>query len=127
MTTSPTTAEAVTLPCKPSIGLYTVGTTLLGDDYTFKFAWNEREDEDVGAWRMSIYDANNTTIATGIKIVLGAFLGSHTDHQLFRNGVLIAVDLSQQEIDAGFHDLGARVVLQYVPVLELIYRWQGGA
>ena len=127
MTTSQATAEAVILPCKPSIGIYTVGTTLLGDDYTFKFAWNEREDGDVGAWRMSIYDTNGSTIAAGIKVVLGAFLGSRIDHQLFRDGVLIAVDLSSDERDAGFDDLGARVVIQYVPVLELIYRWQGGA
>ena len=127
MTTSPTTAEAVILPCKPSIGIYTVGTTLLGDDYTFKFAWNEREDGDVGAWRMSIYDANNTTITAGVKVVLGAFLGSHIDHPLFKNGVLFAVDLSGDEMDAGFADLGARVVIQYVPVMELIYRWGGGS
>ncbi len=127
MTTSPTTSEAVVLPCKPSIGIYLVGTTLLGDDYTLKFAWNEREDGDIGAWRMSIYDANNTTIAAGIKVVLGAFLASHVDHPLFRNGVLIAVDLSGQEQDPGFNDLGARVVIQYVPVMELIYRWGGGS
>lgn len=108
------------LPVTPSLGNYGFGTTLQGTQYNFAFRWNARDNG--GAWYFSVYDVANNPIKTGIKVVLGAYLGCTCLDPLFTQGVFVAVDMSNDELDPGFDDFGTRVLFKYVPVLDLLTR-----
>ncbi len=115
---------AVEIPFVPSLGNYRFGTTIGDIGYIFAVRWNTREE----AWYFSIFEVNGDPIIQGVKIVLGTYLGRRCNHPLFRDGVFLAVDLStgDQPREAGFDDLGVRVAVQYVPVLDLVARLTGG-
>lgn len=108
----------VELPFSPSIGQYTFTATIETVQYVFNVRWNTRDS----AWYFDVLEADTTPIVYGLKIVLGTYIGRRTNHPLFNDGVIVAVDLSGQETDAGFDDLGIRVALQYIPALDLIIR-----
>lgn len=84
--------------------------------FLFEFRFN---DEDL-TFYVDVYDADGTTIANGIRIVLGVYLGSRYDHQLFRRGVLVAIDTSGTDTEAGLSDLGSRVKLVYFSDLAVM-------
>jgi hypothetical protein len=97
---------------------FRVGTTIGGSPYIIDGRWDTRD----AAWYLDFLEADLTPIIFGIKLVLGAYLGRTSNHHLFRDGVLVAVDSSGQRKDAGFDDMGTRVLLEYIPVLELLRR-----
>ena len=112
-------ADGVILPLKPSIANYRVGTTLDGTAYVFDVRWNGRD----AAWYLDVRDAEANIIRRGIRIVLGALLGRRCTDPRFPRGVLFASDLSGEQREAGFDDLGTRVrVYFYTPAeyLELV-------
>lgn len=109
---------AIEIPFAPSIGAYRFATVIGTGSYTFDVRWNTRD----AAWYFDVSDSDGAFIVVSVKVVLGAYLGRRSNHPLFANGVLVAVDLSGQELDATFDDLGTRVALQYIPVLDLIVR-----
>lgn len=104
------------IPLVPSEGLYDFSTSVNGYSLTFVVRWNAVEK----AFFVDIYEQSGAPIVTGIKIVLGAYLGRWSQHPLFREGVLIAIDSSGDLVDAGFDDLGDRVELWYYTANELI-------
>lgn len=110
--------RAVEVPFVPSIGYYRFGTTLNERPYIFDVRWNSRDE----SWRFDVREVDETLIIAGVKIVLGAYLGRVSGHQLFRDGVFVAVDLSGKRREAAYDDLGTRVVVEYIPVLELLTR-----
>lgn len=116
------------LPFRPSIGNYRFGTTLGQASYIFDVRWNSRDNIDrktgqpMGAWYMDLRAENLKPIAFGVKLVLGAYLGRRVNHQLFRNGVLVAQDTTNAGRDATYDDLGVRVLIKYIPVTELVRR-----
>lgn len=110
--------SAVELPFVPSIGFYRFGTTIEEVPYVFDVRWNDRDK----SWRFDVMEIDETMIVAGVRVVLGAYLGKQCNHRLFRRGVIVAVDLSGQRREATYDDLGTRVVLQYIPVLELLTR-----
>lgn len=117
------TTEAIELPILPEVGgvrfgSFRVGVTIDSEQYIVDGRWNGRDQ----AWYLDWYEVNLTPIIYGMKVVLGTFLGRRSNHKLFRDGVLVAVDLSGQGRDAGYDDLGTRVVLEWIPVLELLRR-----
>lgn len=91
------------LPLRPSVPFDSFDCVLAGVPYGIDVHWNGRE----GAWYMDIIDAQGDAIRHGIKIVLGAFLGRRCVDPRFPAGLLIAVDTSGENRDAGFDDLGA--------------------
>lgn len=113
-----TTNIAIELPFVPSIGYYGFTTTIESRPYAFDVRWNERDS----SWRFDVLEIDRTPILLGVRINLGCYMGRQSNHPLFRNGVLVAVDLSGKRKEADFHDLGTRVVVQYIPVLELLVR-----
>ena len=124
----PRTTKAIELPILPEfngerVGSFRVGTSIEGVQYVIDGRWNTRD----AAWYLDFYEADLTPIIFGIKVVLGCYLGRRCNHAIFRNGVLVAVDLSGQRLDATYDDLGTRVVLEWIPVLELIRRLRVGA
>lgn len=112
--------SAIEIPLTPSLGSYRFGAVIETVPYLFDVRWNVRDQ----GWYMDVRESDETPIVLGIKLVLGVYLGRRSNHDLFRNGVLVMVDLSIQGKDAGFDDLGVRVVMQYIPVLDLIQRIQ---
>lgn len=117
------TTRALLLPILPEVsgvrvGQFRVGTTIENIQYIFDGRWNSRD----AAWYLDLYEIDQTPIITGLKVVLGCYLGRRVNHRLFRDGVLVAVDLSGQHKDATFDDFGVRVVLEWIPVLELLRR-----
>ena len=96
------------IPFVPSLANYTFSTSLEGIMYTFVVRWNQRD----AAWYFDLLDASDTPIASGIKIVLGCYLGSTRSYvQPFRSGVFVVNDTSGAGRDAGFDDLGARITV----------------
>lgn len=102
------------VPLTPSVPAYHLETVL--DDVTFVLdvRWNYRTEQ----WQVSISDADGAPLATGVALVLGAFLGRRTADARMPAGVLVLSDLSGAGVDAGFDDLGTRVCLYYYSASE---------
>jgi hypothetical protein len=112
------------LPLVPGVASYRVATTLGDVGYVFDASWNSRDQ----AWYLDAYEADGVTaIFYGVKIVLGANLGRIHRHRLVTDGALVAVDTSRQQADAGFADLGTRVIVVYIPALEIAAQGQRAA
>lgn len=106
------------LPIVPSIGEYDFDSSVAGTSYNFAFRWNSRYK----AWHMSIAAADLTPIIGPTTVVLGCFMGRRSHHPLFSNGVFVAQDLSRQSRDATYDDFGTRVIVKYIPVLDVLRR-----
>ena len=108
------------LPFSPGVeGVesYRFATAIDDETYIFEASWNHRDE----CWYLDLYEADgDTAIFHGVKIVLGAHLGRMHRHALLDRGALIAHDTSGQLLDAGFSDLGARVLVFFVPADELL-------
>lgn len=115
--------DALELPLAPTFSNYRFASTIEGTPYLFDVRWNTRD----AAWYMDVLEVDQTPIQHGIKLVLGAYLGRRSNHRLFLNGVFVMVDTSGARRDATYDDLGTRVILEYIPVLELIRRLRGNA
>ena len=105
----------VALPFAPSIADYRVGTTLDGVQYILDVRWNGRDS----AWFFDFLAEDETPIRRGIKVVLGTSLGGRTADAAFPRGIIIAADLSGAGRDAGFDDIGTRVLVYFFPLSEL--------
>lgn len=105
----------VQLPLVASIPNYRVGITLDGTSFLFDVRWNARED----AWFFDVLTEDETELRTGIKIVLGAALGKRTANPDYPPGLLLASDLSGEQREATFDDLGIRVAVYYYSPEEL--------
>ncbi len=98
----------------PSIGSYDLTSELDGKNYLLTFRWNGRD----AAWYMDISREDATPIRNGIRLSLGALLGSDTQSEDMPLGKFFVYDLSGSGVDAGFHDLGVRVFLYYFDEAE---------
>lgn len=107
---------ATIIPFAPSIPFYRFATTLDNVEYVFDVRWNGRDE----AWYFDVSEADGTAIASGLKIVLGTYFGRWVEHPLFREGVIVAVDLSDAGVDAKFDDLGTRVVVMRMGLEEVL-------
>ena len=121
------------MPFVPSLSPYDFNTPIDNASYHFDVRWNARanvqaDGSRTGAWYFDIREIDNTPIALGVKVVIGAYLGRKHVHQLFSNGVFVAVD-TEMRVDAatgrrgrrdpGFDELGARVRVLYVRNAEV--------
>ena len=105
---------AGTIPFITSVNNYRLSVAIDAVQYLFDVHWNEREQ----AWYMDIRHSDETEILVGIKIVLGTSLGIRSQDPFFQTYTLRAIDLSGQQKDAGFDDLGARVVVQLASLTD---------
>lgn len=104
------------IPLLPSQPDYLFSIVLEQTPYGMHVYWNDRD----AAWYFDVLDISGAIIQPGIKIVLGAYLGRALRVPPFATGVFIAVDTSRAGIDATFDDLGTRVLLYYIPALDLL-------
>lgn len=109
------------LPFIPSVAAYEFSTDIEGISYTFDVRWNSRDE----GWYFNLFEDNGAPIAYGLKVVLGTLIGETTPHNLFRLGVLVVIDTTQEGREATFDDLGTRVQVRYVPVAEYLARVAG--
>jgi len=112
------TDGSIVIPFVPSVGIYDFTCDINARGYLFYVRWNGAEK----AWYFDIYDDQQNVVGLNNKVVLGAFIGRRHDHILFREGVFVAVDLSGNQQEFDFDGVGTRCIVQYIPVLELIYR-----
>lgn len=117
---------ALVIPFSAENPINKFSTTLDGIQYGFRARWNSRDNFDpltntnAGAWYVDISDDTGEPIATGVKVVLGAFLGRQFNHPLFRDGALVAVDLSGAGREATIDDFGARVQVMRISAVEIL-------
>lgn len=97
------------LPLVPSVPHYRFGTMLDGVPFMCDVRWNGRAK----VWYLAILDAQAVPIRAGIPIVLGAILGGRCVDKRIPRGLLMAADLSGANRDAGYDDLGTRVVVYF--------------
>lgn len=80
-----------------------------GVKYVLAFQYNARND----SWYMSISDRSENLIVAGIRLVTAvSLLGRARDSRL-PPGVIFMMDTTNAGIDAGFADIGQRVLLIY--------------
>ncbi len=91
-----------------------LGVALGGVRYFFDVRWNSQDK----AWYFDLLVEDLTPIAIGLKVVLGVNLGRRSANPFFKNRVLRVVDTSGTGFDAGYDDLGARIVLLHIDLSE---------
>lgn len=97
---------AQSIPVSPSESDQQITTTLDGITYVLRVRWNTRD----AAWYLDARERDGTAIAFGVKLVVGILLGQAVSHPLFMGGMFVW-DLSGEDRDPGFNDLGSRVLL----------------
>ena len=107
--------ETVVLPFTPSDASYRFNTTLADTAVVFDVHWNA----DDAAWYIDIREFDDTPIACGLKLALGAFIGRFTSHVIFHLGTIFAIDTARGHREARFDDLGTRVVVLWVPYTQV--------
>ena len=105
----------VQIPFIPEEFNYSVSTVLDDTEFTFDVYWNGRDE----AWYFDLSDADGI-IRSGIKIMLGSFLGRRSVDPRYPNGTLVASDLSNEGVDATFQDIGVRVVVFFYSADEIL-------
>lgn len=107
---------SVFIPVVPSDPNNQFQVSLNDQMYTFDIRWNRRDN----AYYFDLSDDQGQLIVAGVKIVLGALLGRRSAHPFFEQNVLVAVDSTLTNVDAGFDDLGSRVFLKHMTVGEYL-------
>lgn len=108
---------SITIPLRASLANYEFNTTINEVTYAFSMRWNARDS----AWYMDILEVDQTPVVYGVKIVLGTYLGRTTNHPLFRSGVMTVTDTTGVGREAGFDDIGSRVVVQWYSNAEVVF------
>lgn len=102
------------IPFVPSDNNYILQVPLGGIVYLFDTYWNARDL----SWYFHLKNADQSVIAYGIKVVLGVNLGRWCQDPFFQNNILQASDTSGNMKDAGYDDLGGRVVVLHLTMAE---------
>ncbi|MGN6103662.1 MAG: phage baseplate plug family protein [Kofleriaceae bacterium] len=103
-------------------GNYEFEATIEDVPYKFDVRWNQSDRDGQGAWYFDLSESDGQTIARGLKIVVGTYIGRNSAHPLFERGVIAAIDTSGEYRDPGFEDLGKgrRVEVRYYTVEDLV-------
>lgn len=101
---------------------FRIGVSLdFGVPYLFDVRWNSRDS----SWYMDVLEADETAIVSGVRLVLGTYLGRRTRHPLFARGVFVMFDSSGSGAEATLDDLGTRVQLRRYLAQEIIQGRRG--
>lgn len=103
------------LDISPTVSNQRFSSELDGTIYVFDLRWNDR----AGAWFMDVLEEDLTPIRHGIKLVLGALVGSDTKDSRFPPGRFLLEDKTGEGVEATLEDLGTRVILYYFSEEEL--------
>jgi len=100
----------VRLPISQDSAAFSFETELDGTSFGFAFRWNDRD----ASWYMTVSDGEGSPIVSGIKVVVNLPLLNFFSDPRLPGGVLMAIDTAGADQDAGYADLGRRVVLSYL-------------
>ena len=89
---------------------YSQTVTLDGEDYTFRFLWNDRDRH----WYLTVRDVAGDDILAGIKVVADIPITTHCSDDRIYPGELWVIDTTGAGQDPGLRDFGSRVLLYYV-------------
>jgi hypothetical protein len=96
----------------PEVFAYEQFVDLEQRTYLFRLDCNERDE----SWSISIYDQDEEPLVCGKRVAIGIpLLRGEVDSRL-PQGILMAVDVTEQHGEAGVADLGGRVKLTYTEV-----------
>jgi len=105
----------IILPTRTDVARYYFTTQLDNVTFRLNFEWNDR----AGGWFMDVYDASDVLLLSGVRIVVNyPFMNKYRDARL-PEGMLEAIDTSDEDLDPGLKDLGDRVKLVYTPAADL--------
>lgn len=107
------------LPTRQDVPFYDFQIALDGAMFWLEFHWNLRDS----SWRFSIFDATDTPLLVGRKVVLGIPLINRFRDPRLPAGDLSAIDTSGADVEPGFADLGARVHLLYTELADIPPEW----
>lgn len=99
----------VIIPTETNDPRFEIRVALTGDEFVFQFVWNERDDH----WYVSLFDALLSPIFLGHKYVIGDALLRYVRFPRRPAGELMVIDMAKTDKDAGFDDIGKRVLLVY--------------
>ncbi len=108
--------SAVLIPVVPEGAYFGLGVELDGKTYRLDFRWNPRCEQ----WVLNVLDGGGGVVVQGVRVVIDVPLlqrfGPRVD---LPPGLLMFVDSSGDQVDAGLTDLGSRVQLFYLPAGDL--------
>lgn len=106
----------VIVPCRTDYPDYQFQVVLDDVTFTLRFRWSSRES----FWYVDVMQEDLTPIRMGVKVTVNTPLDIWDLTDPARPaGILMAVNTSQRHDEAGYQDLGGRVVLYYISALEL--------
>ena len=98
------------IPIRQESAYFRQVTELDGVAYSLSFRWNERAAQ----WVLDFGDGEGAIVKAGVRCVLGVpLLFQYQGQPGIPPGYLLFVDTTGAGVDAGFADLGRRVVLFY--------------
>lgn len=104
------------LPAYPGRSHYSYRVTLEGAAFRFRWQWNRR----TSGWYVSLYDAADNPLATGVRVVCNYPLFSELKgEERLPAGLIVAVPLTLDDSDPGFDDLGGRVRVLYMEAADM--------
>lgn len=86
-----------------------------GVTYVFRWVWNERE----ATWYVSIADAENDPIVSGVRVVLGENLIAGVADSRLPDGQILVADPSGNTDEPDRDTLGKNVLIVYVTTAEV--------
>lgn len=107
----------LSIPCLPrGVSCWTQRTALDGVDFNLRFDWYQRD----GHWRLSVRDAADVPIRTGLVLVIDTpLLAGVVDARRPRGELAVIDTTGARDADPGFADLGSRFLLLYATAAEM--------
>lgn len=108
--------SALLIPTAPEGAFFGLSVELDGKTYRFDFRWNPRCEQ----WIINVLDGGGGALVQGVRCVINVpLLQRFGPREDLPPGMLMFVDSSGAQLDAGLTDLGSRVQLFYLPVADL--------
>lgn len=105
----------IRIPLRVGVPFYDLQVPLDGTTYTLQVRWNTR----YSAWYMDVLDEQGSTMLVGgLALLLGAAISAKVTGRPYP-GFFVMLDTSGTNVDAGFSDLGDRVLLEYLEAADL--------
>ncbi len=103
------------IPFRPSDNNYRLVVPFDNVPTLIDTRWNAIDE----AWYIDLRAEDESPIALNLKIVLGTNLARRSTHPFFYGQVLVPFDTSGKKKDAGYDDLGARVIVQRFTIADI--------
>lgn len=103
------------IPFRPSDNNYRLTVPFDNIPTLIDTRWSARDE----AWYIDFREEDETPIMLGVKIVLGVNLARQSTNPFFRTQMFVPFDTSGTDVEAGFDDLGSRVIVQRLTIADL--------